>query len=153
MTIFDLNKDEQGDWFAFFNSKVDTASGETIFDEPEEGAAEFRIRGMSSFFEEQRKDRKKEYKMVLNTATRSMERSGYYLDLSFDEQKKENDDALDYAITGIKNAFAADETPLECTRENKLALSEIPVFNRFIWRVFELISNTGIAQKEATAKN
>ena len=153
MTVFDLAKDEQGDWFPYFDSHVDPSSGEIVYDDPKDGAAEFRIRSMAPFFDEKRKDRKKEYKMVLNPSTRAMERVGYYPDLPPDKAERENEDAWDYAITGIKNAFAANGKEITCTRKNKLALIEIPAFMRFILRVFEIMSVSGVKAREATEKN
>lgn len=153
MTFFDLTKDEQGDWFAYFDSRVDPITGETTYDDPKDGAAEFRIRSMAPFFDERRKNRKKEYKMVLNPSTRAMERVGYYPDLLPDEAEKENQDAWDYAITGIKNAFDASGKDIVCDRENKLALIEIPAFMRFLFRVFEIISVSGARAREEIEKN
>ena len=153
MTVFDLTKDEQGDWFAYFTSHLDPLTGETVYDPPEDGAAEFRIRSMAPFFEERRKKRKKEFKMVLNPSTRQMERVGYYPDLPPEEAEQENHDAWDYAITGMRNAVSAPGKEIECTRENKLALTEIPVFMRFLFRVFQIISDTGARAREEIEKN
>ena len=153
MTIFDLEKEAQGDWFPFFGSKFDAATGEIIYEKPEEGSAEFRIRSMMGFFEERRKNRKKEYRMVLNPSTRAMERVSYYEDLPFAEAQKENDDAWDYAITGMKNAFTADDVPMECTRENKLKLMKVPVFDRFVARCQQLLASSGVKAKEDEEKN
>lgn len=153
MTLFDLEKEDQGDWFAFFNSKVDPTSGEIVYEDPEEGAAEFRIRHVVKFWEERRAKRKKESKMVLNPSTRAMERVTYYEDLPPEQEKKENEDSWDWAITGIRNAFSAPDVPIECTRENKLKLIEIPVFVRFIARVFQIIAGAGVKEKETSEKN
>lgn len=153
MTLFNLDKEDLGDWFEFFSSKFDPATGEVIYDKPEEGAAEFRIRSMQPFWEERLGGRKKQHKFVQNPTTRAMERVSWYDDLPLDEQKKENDDAWDYAITGFKNAFSAPDVPLECTRENKLKLIAIPVFARFAKCVFEIISEAGVKQKEDSEKN
>lgn len=153
MTLFNLDKEDQGDWFQFFSSKFDPATGEVIYDKPEEGAAEFRIRNMAPFWEERFRGRKKQHKYVHNPVTRAMERVGHYDDLPEDEAKRESDDAWDYAITGIKNAFSAPNVPIECTRENKLKLLDMPVFTRFIRRVFEIISEAGVKQKEDSEKN
>jgi len=153
MTVFEFDKEEQGDWFLFFSSHVDPSTGEIVYDKPEEGAAEFRIRSMGPFWEERRKGRKKEYKMVLNPVTRAMERVGYYDDLPEDEAAKENEDAWDYAITGMKNAFSAPKVPIECTRESKLKLIRMPVFVRFITRAFMTLNESGVKQKEAAEKN
>ena len=153
MTVFDFTKDDQGDWFSFFGSRLDTATGEIVYDKPEKGAAEFRIRLMGPFFEERRKGRKKEHKMVLNTITKAMERVSWFEDLPDDEAEKENGDAWDYAITGMKNAFSAPKVEIECNRENKLKMVDMPVFLRFINRVFVILSEAGVKQKDASEKN
>jgi len=153
MTIFEFDKEEMGDWFAFFDSHVDTPTSEVVYDKAKDGAAEFRIRPMTTYWEQRRKGRKKEYKMVLNPGTRAMERVGYYDDLPEDEAQKENDDAWDYAITGIRNAFSAPGVSIECTRENKLKLIKIPSFNRFITRVFIMLNEAGIKREEDAEKN
>lgn len=155
MTVFDLDKEELGDWFAFFGSRIDVSTGEIVFDKPEEGAAEFRIRSTLPFWEERRKGRKKESKFVLNPTTRGMERVVWYEDLPENQAAKENDDAWDYAITGIRNAFKDDEKtqPIECTRENKLKLIRMPVFVRFINRIFLIQNEAGVKQREASEKN
>ena len=152
MTVFDIDKEEQGDWFPFFSSTVDPSTGEIVYDKPEKGAAEFRIRSMGPFWEERRKGRKKEHKMVLNPATRAMERVSYYENLPEDEAAKENEDAWDYAITGMNKAFSAPKVPIECTRESKLKLIRMPVFVRFITRVFMTLNESGVKQQEAEKK-
>jgi len=153
MTVFDFTKDDQGDWFSFFNSRFDRATGEIVYDKPEEGAAEFRIRLMGPFWDERRKGRKKEYKWVANTITREMERRGFIDDLPADQAQKENDDAWDYAITGIRNAFSAPGVEIKCDRGSKLKLIDMPVFLRFVSRVFQIMSEAGVKQKEASEKN
>ncbi|MFH2076954.1 MAG: hypothetical protein ABIJ57_16710 [Pseudomonadota bacterium] len=153
MTIFDFSKEEQGDWFSFFESHIDPSTGQIVYADPQEGAARFRIRSMVPFWEEQRKGRKKQYQMVLNPQTRAMERVGYYDDLPEDKAEQENDDAWDYAITGIEHAFSSPGVPLECTRENKLKLVRLPTFLRFITRVFVLLNEAGIREREESEKN
>jgi len=153
MTVFDFEKEEQGDWFAFFNSRLDVATGEIVYDPPEEGAAEFRIRSMGPFWDERRKGRKIESKIVLNTKTGAMQRVTWPEDLPADEAQNENDDVWDYAITGIRNAFSAPGVEIKCDRESKLKLINIPVFLRFISRVFVILSEAGVKQKEASEKN
>lgn len=153
MTLFNLDKEDLGDWFQFFSSKVDPVTGEITYYNPEENAAEFRIRDMAPFWEDRLKGRKKEHKFVSNSITRQMERVSWYEDLSAEEQMEENDDAWDYSITGIKNAFSAPGVPIDCTRENKIKLKNIPVFARFVSRVFEIISEAGVKHKEASEKN
>ncbi len=153
MTQFDFEKDEQGDWFSFFNSHVDQATGEIVYDPPEEDAAEFRIRSMGLFWEERRKGRKRESKMTLNPTTRSMERVSWLDELPPEESAKENDDAWDFAITGIRNAFSAPDVPIECTRESKLKFIRMPRFIRFATRVFQILADAEEKQSEAEEKN
>ncbi len=154
MTVFDQGQKEQGDWFPFFTSKFDTTTGEIIYDPPAEGAAEFCFRSPMSFWEELRKGRKKEFKMVLNTQTRAMERVGYFPDLSPEEEIKERDDSWDYSITGMRNARWSEDGPeMECTRENKLKLLKNSAFLRYANRVLQLLFDTGIRVKGETEKN
>jgi len=151
MTTFDLENKEQGDWFSFFESKFDSLTGETTYDLPKDGAAEFCIRSMLPFWEERQKGLKKEYKMVLNPSTRQMERVGYYPEQPDDSTA--GDDAWDYVITGMRNALDKDGNELECTRENKLKLIRIPMFLRFVKRVLDIIDESGVKQKEESEKN
>ena len=153
MTVFNLDKEDQGDWFEFFSSTFDPATGDVVYDKPEKGAAEFRIRSMAPFWEECMKGRKKEHKFVQNPATRAMERVSWPKELPPDEAQKENEDAWDYAITGIKNAFSAPGVPIDCNRENKLKFIDMPVFARFVRHVFEIISEAGVKHREASEKN
>lgn len=153
MTIFDVEAGEQGTWFPFFNSRLDLSTGEFAYDPPEPDAAEFRIRSTVPFWEERRKGRKRESKMVLNPTTRQMERVSYYPDLSPEEEGKEQDDAWDYAITGIKKAFWSPGNPIECDRESKLKLIKIPSFLWFANRVFQLLAEAGVKANEASEKN
>jgi hypothetical protein len=152
-TVFEQIK-EQGDWFPFFGSKIDLTTGEIIYDPPEEGAAEFCFRSPSPFWEERRKGRVKEHKMVLNPSTRQMERVGYYPDLPPEEEQAERDDSWDYAITGMRNArWSADGPEMECTRENKLKLLKNSAFLRYANKVLLLILEIGVEAKEDAEKN
>jgi hypothetical protein len=153
MTVFEQQK-EQGDWFPFFGSKIDLDSGEILYDSPEEGAAEFCFRSPAPFWEERRKGRKKEYKMVLNTNSKAMERVGYYPDLPPEEERAERDDSWDYVITGMRNARWTEDGPeMECTQENKLKLLKNSAFLRYANRVLQLILETGVKVKESSEKN
>jgi hypothetical protein len=153
MTVFEQTK-EQGDWFSFFDSRIDISSGDIIYDIPLEGSAEFCFRNPGPFWEEQRKGRKKEYKMVLNTSSKAMERVGYYPDLSPELEKEERDSSWDYVITGMRNArWTKDGPEMECTRENKLKLLKNSAFLRFANRVLQLILETGVNHKENESKN
>ena len=153
MTVFDFTKDDQGDWFSFFNSRLDTTTGEIVYDQPEKDAAEFRIRNMGPFLDEHRKDRKKESKIVHNPVTRAMERVSWFEELPPDLAEKENNEAWDYAITEWRNVLSAPGTEIKCNLDNKLKLLKIPVFLRFVTRVFQIISEAGVKQKEASEKN
>jgi hypothetical protein len=151
--FFDCNEATQGDWFQFFESRVDPSTGEVKYDDPKPDAAEFCIRSTQPFWEELIGKRKKESKMVVNPQTRSMERVSYYPDQTYEELLKGREDAIDYAITGIKNAKWADGSVIECTRENKLKLRKIPAFERFLKRAWELLDSSGIKTKEEQGKN
>jgi hypothetical protein len=90
----------QGEWFNFFTSTIDPATGIITYDEPVSDAR-VQLRSMDAFFEERLKSRKKAVEHVQNPKTRTMERIEYYPSLSFEDAKKEREDAYDYAITGI----------------------------------------------------
>jgi len=152
-TFFDLETAEQGDWFPFFDSRFDMQTGEIIYDPPKEGAAEFRVRPLTGFYEEVRKGRKKEHKMVVNPGTRAMERVSYFTDQSPEEEQKEREDSYDYAITGMRAAFWSADNPISCDRPNKIKLMHNPAFSRYFLRVQELLSNSGAKAKEEAEKN
>lgn len=152
-TVFE-EQAEQGLWFPFFGSKIDLSTGEILCDPPEEGAAEFCFRSPSPFWDERRKGRKKEYKMVLNPSARAMERVGYWPDLPPEEEQAERDDSWDFVITGMRNArWTADGPEMECTRENKLKLLKNSAFLRYANHVLQLILDIGVKVKEDAEKN
>ena len=143
----------QGEWFHFQNSKIDTLTGEPVFDDPVSDAR-VQIRSMTSFFEERIAKRKRSVERVLNPKTRQMERISYYEELSVEDAKTERDDAFDYAITGIEGFKDAKTGQIiTCTRENKLALMKVPVFDRFFARCQQLLTSSGVSQKEEAEKN
>lgn len=143
----------QGEWFKFFNSHIDPQTGETIFEDPVDNAR-VQIRSMVPFFEERLAKRKREVERILNPKTRAMERISFYPDLSFEEAQKERDDGIDYAIIGLEN-FKDSKTGeiITCTRENKLKLMRVPVFDRFLTRCFQLLASSGVKDKEEEIKN
>ena len=153
MTVFNVEQGAEGDWFSFFTSHIDLTSGDVVYDPPEEGAAEFRIRSMVPFWEEQAKSQKVESKFVLNPKTREMGRVEWEKPLPSVEKIKKNEDSWDFAITGIKNAFSAPGVPIECDRASKLKLLKMPLFLRFVTRVFQIISDSGIQQEKEKEKN
>ena len=143
----------QGEWFTFFTSHIDPQSGEPKYDAPD-GDARVKIRSIGPFVEERMMKRKKVFENVLNPKTRSMERLGYYPELSADEQKAERDDMWDYAILDFENftdAKTGDEIP--CNRDNKLKMMRLPVFDRFVARCQQLLSEAGIKAKADAEKN
>ena len=140
MTVFDLEKDEQGDWFTFFDSTVDLQTGETRYHDVKEGAAEFRIRSLGEFYTSLEKERKKVHKFVLNPSTRDMERVSFHPDLTAEVIQAEEDDGWDWAITDFKGVKGSGGIDIECTRKNKLKLVKIPRVNRFLMRVFQVMA-------------
>lgn len=151
--FIDLKAAIEGEWFPFQNSHIDTVSGEPVFDDPVKDA-KVQIRSMSPFFEERIAKRKRVVEHVLNTKSKAMDRNSFFPELSVEDAKTERDDAFDYAITGIE-CFkdAKTGTIITCTRENKLALMKVPVFDRFFARCQQLLSSSGVKEKEEISKN
>jgi len=147
--LFGLGKMEDGDWFPYFESRFDMASGEITYDEPKKGAVEFCIRSMQPFFEEKNSGRKKENKMVLNPVSRAMERVSFYPDRPPEEEKQLGEDAWDYAIIAARKG---DES-LDVSREDKLELVNRPMFLRYVKRVFDMLNGEVEKKKEAAEKN
>ena len=143
----------EGEWFPFQNSKIDPLTGEPVFDDPDT-EARVQIRSMTPFFEERIAKRKREVERILNPKTRQMERISYYADLSVEDARAERDDAFDFAITGVEG-FKDSKTGqiITCTRENKLKLMKLPVFDRFFARCQQLLSSSGVKQKEELDRN
>ncbi len=149
-TIFDLDE-TKGDWFDFFESTIDIKTGDTTYDDPKPGTGKVCLRNMSVFVRERNRNRKKKTSIVRNPSTRAMEQ--IELLQTAEEEAQERDDAFDYAITELKDFFDAKGKIIECTRENKLELLTIPVFDRFIARCFELQQNASKIQTEVAEKN
>jgi len=152
---FDLSGETQGVWFKFFRAEMNE-NGEMIYHPPEEDAGEVRIRAMDSDVREgiKKQTSKTVEKIVLNKQTRGMERISYIPDLSPEEAQAEREDMYDYAILGIEN-FKNSKTGeiIECTRENKICLMKVPVFDRFVARCFQIIGSSGVKGKEEEIKN
>jgi len=143
---------EEGTWIPFFGSSVGE-DGKVKYDDPVKGGAEFRIRSTKKFYEERLKTRKRESSMAVNTISRSMEKVVSFKDQTPAELIAEYEDALDYSITGIRNAFWDKDTPIKCTKEDKLRLKNIAVFDRFLARAIELLDEGAVKQAEAVEKN
>lgn len=150
--LFSLETNE-GEFFPFQNSHIDPLTGEPVFDDPVSDA-KVQIRSMTPFFEERIAKRKRQTEHVMNVKTRQMERISFYAELSVEEAKAERDDAFDFAITGVEGfKDAKTGQMITCTRENKLALMKVPVFDRFFARCQQLLSSSGVKQQEQAEKN
>lgn len=142
-----------GERFQFFTSTIDPNTGDIIYADPQ-GDAYVTLRSMQSFFEERLAKRKKGIEHVHNPKTRSMERLSYNFELSPEEEKAERESAWDHAILNLEG-FKDSSTGklIACTKENKIKLMKIPVFDRFIARCFQIMANAGIKDKEEKEKN
>jgi len=155
MTIFNDNgtSENQGVWFKFQTSHFDFEQRENVFDPPAPDAAEFCIRSLVPFFSERLKTRKKKSEFIFNPSTRAMERISYYPDPTPEEIQKEQEDAWDYLITGIKNAKWADGKPIECNRADKIKLMKIEQFDLFIGHCLRVLAGSEKSEAEAVEKN
>ena len=151
-TTFNL-EDTQGDWFEFFESRIDQKTGEIIYDDPIPGSGQVCIRDTREFWQERLAKRKKKHTFVLNQATRAMERVEYYGEMTAEEDQKEREDAFDYSIVDFKLFYDRNKKPIECTRENKLKLIAIPVFDRFVARCIIIQQEVKGKQAEEIEKN
>lgn len=151
--LVDLKTDKQGEWFTFRMSRIDPDNGETIWGEPIDGV-EVRIRSMKSFFEERFANRERVIEWKINPKTRQNERHSNPKELMPAEIIEERNDAYDYAITGLKGWMdKATKKPIECNRENKLALMAKGVFERFFTDCQLSLDSSGLEQEEQEAKN
>ena len=82
-----------------------------------------------------------------------MERIEYYPEMSAEEIKQEQYDTYDWTIQDFKG-FMDKRTgkSIPCTRENKIKLMKVPVFDRFIARCQQLLSESGIQKEKAEIK-
>lgn len=149
--IIDIDKGNNGDWFAFFESRVE--DGKTIYDDPKPDAGRVCIRSMAPFLEERQSQRKRKFEFVLNPQTRTMERVGYYDEISYEQAKKDQADLWDYTITGLENFFDKNGKEIECTRENKVKLMTVPAFDRFVARCLQILGSAQTQAKEEEEKN
>jgi len=150
--IFDLERLNEGEWFPFFESRINE-KGEVVYDEPKPDSGRVCIRSMTPIMEQLQKDRKRKYEFALNPQTRAMERVGYFDDLPADQQKKERDDVWDYVIVDFEGLYDAKGKEIACTRENKLKLLSIPMFDRFIAQCLRMLASSGVKAKEDEGKN
>jgi len=150
-----LNLDQtEGERFQFFKSYNDPTTGDAIFENEPEGDAWVTLRPIQPFLEKCIEKRKTIVEHVFNPKSRAMERLSNLQEFTTEEAKKERDDAWDYAIISFEN-FKDSKTgkEIECTRENKLKLMKIPVFDRFIARCMKILADAGVVDKEEQEKN
>ena len=150
---FNIGQEDKGDWFDFFESEVDLATGEIIYFPPKAGTGRACFRSAKDLLMEQLSKLGKEHKFVLNPKTRSMERVEFYSTQSPADAQKDADDRIDHMITGLENFFDGSGKPIKCNRENKLLLSKVPMFDRFMARCIELQLNLRANEKETIEKN
>jgi len=150
--IFDLEQCNKGEWFPFFESRINE-KGKVEYDDPKPDAGRVCIRSISSFLQERIGERKRKYEFVFNPETRAMERVGYYDEIPPAQAKKESDDVWEYAITGLENFTDKSGKPIECTRENIIKLMSIPMFDRFVGRCLQLLSNANVVAKDEADAN
>ena len=105
-TTFNLDA-TPGDWFEFFESRIDQNTGDIIYDDPISGGGQVCIRDTREFWQERLAKRKKNHTFVLNKATRAMERVEYYAEMTAEEDQKEREDAFDYSIVDFKYFYDA----------------------------------------------
>ena len=152
-TCLDLDAPAQGDWFPFFESHVDTETGKITYDDPKPDAGRVCIRSIVPLIEQHAAKRKQRSEFVLNPKTRSMERVSYIEDRTPEEMKADREEALDYMIVDFENFLDGKGQPIACTKENKLKLMAIPMFDRFAARCNELLREAGIKSAEEAEKN
>ena len=153
--ILDLEVQETGEWFAFFTSRLDPMTGDVNYDDPVKDAPRVKIRGIGPFIEKRMLSRKKQVERVHNPKTRAMERITYYPDLSIEEALAEREDTWDWVIEDFEPGFQDKKTGdvIKCTRENKIKMMKIPVFDRFVARCLQLLSESGVQEAEVERKN
>jgi hypothetical protein len=151
--FLDLDLQEEGEWFFFFTSTIDSKTGDVIYDDPDP-KARVKVRAMGPFLEKRLSARKKQVEHVLNPKTRAMERIEYHCEPSLEEIRAERDDTYDYVIQDFEG-FQDSRTKkvIECNRDNKLKLMRLPVFDRFIARCLQLLSDAGVKKEEQETKN
>ena len=149
--IFDLDARE-GEWFQFFTSRINSR-GEVDYDDPAPDAGRVCVRSLVPYFEERQAKRKKKFEFVLNPNTRAMERVGFYPEQTPEQAREERDDAWDYCIVGLEGIFDGKWNEVACTRENKLRLMRLPVFDRFIARCLVLLSESRVKAEQVAEKN
>lgn len=141
-----------GEWFTFVMSRIDD-QGKVVYDDPLPDAGKVCVRSLVPFFEQRQAGRKKKYEFVHNPSTRAMERVGFIPEQTAEQAREEREDAWDYAIKDFENFNDKNKVPIPCTRENKLRLMKLPVFDRFIGRCLQMLAEQGVKVEEELRKN
>jgi len=150
---FDLSGETQGEWFKFFQTII-KEDGEKEYLPPAEDAGSvcLRIAPVDVIEEIRTKTRKHVKAIVLNTASKAMERIEYD-DQTPEQRKEENRLVMDYAIQDWTGILDKDGNEIPCTSENKQKLMAIPQFARFVGRCLQLIIGANAVSEEAATKN
>jgi len=150
----DFESVEDGVWFPFQNSHLNKETDEWVFDEPiaKENGPRVKVRLIFPFVKKRFAERKKEVEYKLNTKTRKMDRDVHYKELTPEEEQKATDDTWDYAIIDFEN-FKNKGEIIKCTRENKLRMMEVPIFDRFIGHCLKILEGSEAEEIKATEKN
>lgn len=152
MFKFDLESGSKGDWFRFFESKVE--DGKTIYLEPDADAGRVcvRVADAETLEKIQAETRTKKAEFVKDKDTRQLVRVPY-IDQTPTQEKKEREMIWDHAIVDWENIIDSKGNQIPCTLENKMKLMSNPMFARFIGRCFELITGNAEELKAASEKN
>lgn len=151
-TIIDFDMAESGTWFDFFTSRVKD-DGSIEYDKPLPGAGRMCIRSSASFIEDQVQKRERCHEMVVNPKTRQMERISYHKELTPEEIKRSNADLWDHVIMDYNAFFDKNGKPIPVTRENKIKLMNIPVFDRFVGKCLKDLNDQTVRHAEELSKN
>ena len=149
--IVDLESAE-GEWFTFRMSKIDQ-NGDIVWDDPIEGV-EVQIRSWKKFFEDIYASRERIVEWKINPKTHQNERHSNFKDLTPAELKQQKDDAIDFAITGLKGwKDKKTKQVIQCNRANKIALMAKDFFDRFFADCQQAIDSRSVEQVKVAEKN
>jgi hypothetical protein len=151
--LVDLETKEQGEWFTFRMSQIDINTGDIVWEEPIEGV-EVQIRSAKPFYEGLYLKQERIIEWKINPKSKQYEKHDNPKEKTPDELVRDRDDSYDYAITGLKGWFdKKTKKPIECTRENKLALMNKEVFSRFFVHCQALLDSVGMEVETKETKN
>jgi len=151
--FIDLGNATTGEWFTFRMSEIDENTGDIIWSDPIDGL-EVQIRSWKPFFDNKVKDRVRETIWKVHPKTHVYEPHTQFKEMTVDEIRNERDEAIDYAIVGLKGGKdknTKEEYP--CTKEVKLGLMKFDFFDRFFSDCQKKIDSTKIILKEELEKN